>query len=94
MKLSLFSYPLVKTYVVAAQLRLIEKVLLSTQNICFGQEITFHYTFLSTDQFTVKYDVCDCFISCRFLVTVFHEKVCVYDSCQFKQLFWITSKLI
>ncbi|KAH3885460.1 BCAS3 microtubule associated cell migration factor-like isoform X2 [Dreissena polymorpha] len=27
----------------------------------------------------------------RFLVTVFLEKVCVYETCGFKQLFWITS---
>ena len=36
-KLQLFSYPLVSTYVLGAQKnRLIETVLLSTHNICFG----------------------------------------------------------
>ena len=39
-KLCLFSYPSVKTYVLGAQKnRLIETVLLSTHNICFGREI-------------------------------------------------------
>ena len=36
-KLSLFSYPEIQTYVLGAQKnRLIETVLLSTHNICFG----------------------------------------------------------
>ena len=36
-KLRLFSYPFVKTCVLGAQKnRLVETVLLSTQNICFG----------------------------------------------------------
>ena len=36
-KLSIFSYPSVVTYVLGAQKsRLIETVLLSTHNICFG----------------------------------------------------------
>ena len=39
-KLQIFSYPLVLTYVLGAQKnRLIETVLLSTHNICFGREI-------------------------------------------------------
>ena len=47
-KLWLFSYPLVKTCVVGAQKsHLIETVLMSTHNICYGteiREIIFRYT--------------------------------------------------
>ena len=50
-KLSLFSYPLILTYVLGAQKNhLIETVLLSTHNICFGWEIRkiiFHYALLT-----------------------------------------------
>ena len=39
-KLWIFSYPSIKTCVLGAQMNhLIEKVLLSMQNICFGWEI-------------------------------------------------------
>ena len=47
----MFSYPLVLSYVLGAQKnRLIETVLLSTHNICFGWEIRkilFRYTLLT-----------------------------------------------
>ena len=50
-KLLLFSYPSIETCVLGAQKnRLIETVLLSTHNICFGLEIkrlVFQYTLLS-----------------------------------------------
>ena len=50
-KLSLFSYPSIQTCVLGAQKnRLIETVLLSIHNICFGREIRkiiFHYAFVS-----------------------------------------------
>ena len=49
--MQLFSYPAIKTYVLGAQKnRLIEMVLLSTHNICFGLEIRkiiFSYAHLS-----------------------------------------------
>ena len=49
--LSIFSYPSVLTYVLGVQKnRLIETVLLSTHNICFGLEIrklNFWYTLLT-----------------------------------------------
>ena len=39
-KLKIFSYPSILTFVLGAQKnRLIERVLLSTHNICFGQQI-------------------------------------------------------
>ena len=47
----MFSYPSILTYVLGAQMNgLIEMVLLSTQNICFGWEIrklNFRYTLLT-----------------------------------------------
>ena len=47
-KLRLFSYPSAYTSVLGAQKnRLIETVLLSTHNICFGREKKFSYTLLS-----------------------------------------------
>ena len=50
-KLQLFSYPLFKTCVLGAQKNhLIEKILLSTHNICFGsgiRKIIFKYPLLS-----------------------------------------------
>ena len=50
-KMKLFSYPSILTCVVGAQKnRLIETVLLSTHNICFGSEIkkiVFQYALLS-----------------------------------------------
>ena len=56
-ELRLFSYPLVLTCVLGAQKnRLIETVLLSTDNICFGRVITkinFNYAILSGDFFLI-----------------------------------------
>ena len=53
MKMLIFSYPSVLTYVLGAQKNhLIETVLLSTHNICFGCEIrklNFHYALLTKD---------------------------------------------
>ena len=50
-KLLIFSYPSILTYVLDAQKnRLIEMVLLSTHNICFGREIRkldFRYALLT-----------------------------------------------
>ena len=46
-KLGIFSYPSVLSYVLGAQKNcLIETVLLSTQNICFGWEIRIMHTYL------------------------------------------------
>ena len=66
-KFSLFSYPLILTYGFGAQKnRLIETVLLSTYNICFGLEIKkiiFQYALLSgglVNQYLCSFRYRDC----------------------------------
>ena len=60
-KLSIFSYPSILTYVLGAQInRLIEAVLLSTHYICFGWEIrklNFRYALLTKVLYIAKYIV-------------------------------------
>ena len=65
-KLEIFSYASVLTYVLGAQKsRLIETVLLSTHNICFGLEIRKLFFFLvHTLNFTL---VKHMFVHCNFI---------------------------
>ena len=84
-KLYIFSYPLVLTYVLGAQEnRLIETVLLSTHNICFGWEIrklNFWYALLTkglTDDQSYGYE---CLRSDFFFYLLIYKPSC----CKFQE---------